>query len=172
VQQWLRRYGKLCARDFAYGGFIAGTRNQLVDDDELGFGPSGSAQMFQNRDAIFIGPIVEDFGDKEDGDVLLHNLWFEEVLHLKLYAASVERAGQVLLPELSSIAYDGVAILDNEAKMRVTESECQRLRPNTTPNINNQRVLGELIPCVLFEDGIVRSHVLQTIHARPESSKL
>ena len=62
--------------------FITDTCNQLRNDHQLSLGSSCSAQMFQNSNAILVGPIVEHFTEEKDRDVLLlPRLRFEEVLY-------------------------------------------------------------------------------------------
>jgi len=82
-EQRLGWHGNLRTRDLVRRGFVTGTGYQLFDDDELGLGPGGGAQMFQYGEAIFISPVVEYFADKEDGDILLLRwLWLKEVVTL------------------------------------------------------------------------------------------
>ena len=79
-EQWLRRYGELCAGNLVCGGFVTGICHQLVHNDELGVGASGSAQMFQYGQTIFVRPVVKHPAQKEDRDVLLRRLRVEEVV--------------------------------------------------------------------------------------------
>ena len=65
-EQRLRRYGELCAGNLVCGGFVTGICHQLVHNDELGVGASGSAQMFQYGQAIFVRPVVKHPAQKED----------------------------------------------------------------------------------------------------------
>jgi len=63
------------------GGFITGTYYQLINHNQLSLRTSCNAQMFQYREAILIGPVVEYFAQEEDGDLLLLNgLWVKEVM--------------------------------------------------------------------------------------------
>jgi hypothetical protein len=54
-----------------YDRFVTDVRHHLLDDDKLGLGPGGGAQMFQYFDTILISPVVEYSGKEDDGDVLL-----------------------------------------------------------------------------------------------------
>ena len=83
AEQRLGRYGNFRSRDFVRNRFITDTCDQLLKDDQLGLGTSGRAQVFQNSDAILIGPIVEHVTEEEYGSILLGMLlFFEEVLRL------------------------------------------------------------------------------------------
>ena len=63
------------------GGFITGTYYQLINHNQLSLGISSNAQMFQYREAILIGPVMEYFAQEEDGDILLLNrLWVKEAM--------------------------------------------------------------------------------------------
>ena len=65
--------------------FVTGTCHQLIDDDELGLGPSGFAQVFQHSEGILVCPVVEYSADEEDGDVpLLRWLRVKETVALEI----------------------------------------------------------------------------------------
>jgi hypothetical protein len=64
--------------------FIASARDWLLDNDELRLRSSGGAQLFQNRDAIIVRPVVQYQAEKVDRNFFLRfGLRFEEVLGLK-----------------------------------------------------------------------------------------
>ena len=59
-------------------------------------------------------------------------------------------AGELRFTYLDCACYDGLAVLDNEAEVRVTVSENQGLRANTASDVDNQRALRKLsqgAPC-------------------------
>ena len=56
------------------------------------------------------------------------------------------RGQEIQFIYLDCIAFDRLAVLDNEAKMPLMGSECQRLRANAASDIDNQRALGEVFP--------------------------
>ena len=58
------------------------------------------------------------------------------------------RADELRSTYLDCACYDSLAVLDNEAEVRVTVSENQGLRANTASNIDNQRALRKLSPGV------------------------
>ena len=58
---------------------------------------------------------------------------------------------------LDCIAHDRLAVLDNEAEVRVIESEQQGLRANAASDIDNQRALRELFPFIPCQFNIPRS---------------
>ena len=71
---WKQGFGRsreLRAGNFVGGGFVAGARNVLFDDDEPRVGPSGASQMLQDFEAIFVRPVVENHAEKENCDVFL-----------------------------------------------------------------------------------------------------
>src|ERR1700730_5480637 len=70
-EQPFQRYGKPRARNLLWNRFVAGTRHQLVNNDELGLRSSRNAQMFRYNETILVCPVVENFANEEDGDVLL-----------------------------------------------------------------------------------------------------
>jgi hypothetical protein len=77
----LWRHGNLCAWYLVCRGLVTCTRHRLFDDDELGFGPSGHTEVLQYSETIIVSPVMENFGDEEDGDVvLLRRLWTKEVV--------------------------------------------------------------------------------------------
>ena len=55
----------------------------LLNHHQLSLWSSGSAQMFKYREAIFVRPVVQDFGNEEDRDILLQcRLRRKEVVRL------------------------------------------------------------------------------------------
>ncbi len=83
-KQGLGGSGEFCAGDFVRGGFIAGTCNQLFDNDKLSLRTSGDSQMLQDLDAVFVRPIVENPADEENCDIFLPRwLRFKEVKALR-----------------------------------------------------------------------------------------
>ena len=56
--------------------------------------------------------------------------------------------GSIHYTYIDRIAHDGLPILDNKPKLRVIASERQRLRANTSPNIDNQRAFWKVFPAV------------------------
>ncbi len=52
--------GELRAGNFVRGGFVISARYQPFDDDQLRLRPSGGSQMLQDRDAVFVCPVVEN----------------------------------------------------------------------------------------------------------------
>jgi hypothetical protein len=70
-KQGLGRNRELRTRNFVRGGFIAGVRFVVFDNDQLRLGPSGDSQMPQDFDAVFIRPIMENLGEEENCDVFL-----------------------------------------------------------------------------------------------------
>ena len=80
--------------------FVTGTCHQLLDDDELGLGPSRCAQVFPHREAILVCPVTEHSADEKDGDVLfLHWLQVKEIvaLEIKRQFTALERCRQELM---------------------------------------------------------------------------
>jgi hypothetical protein len=71
TEQWLRGSGKLRARDLPGGRFLANGRHHQFDDDQLCLWPRGSAEVFEYGEAVLVRPVVQYFGEYEDGDVLL-----------------------------------------------------------------------------------------------------
>jgi hypothetical protein len=57
-------------------------------------------------------------------------------------------AGGLRFTYLDCACYDGLAVLDNEAEVRMVVSENQGLRANTASNIDDKRALRELSPSV------------------------
>lgn len=69
--------------------FVAGKHHQLINNDQLGLGASGSAQMFQYSEAILVGPVVKHSTHEENGDVLLlRRLWVKEAVALEIECRS------------------------------------------------------------------------------------
>jgi len=58
-EQRLGWHGNLCTWDLVCRGFVTGTGYQLLDNDELGLGRSGDAQVFQYGETIVVSPVVE-----------------------------------------------------------------------------------------------------------------
>ena len=59
-----------------------------------------------------------------------------------------EEVGELQCTYLDCTFYDGLAVLDNEAEVRVMAREQHRLCANAASDINNQRAFGELSPGV------------------------
>jgi hypothetical protein len=62
-EQRLWWHGNLCAWDLVCRGFVTGTGNQLLDNDELCLGRSGDAQVLQYGETIVVSPVVEYSAD-------------------------------------------------------------------------------------------------------------
>ena len=91
-EQWPRWWSEFCAGDLVRGRFVTGICHQQVNTDELGLGASSSAQIFQYFEAIFVGPVVEHFAQKEGRDVLLlRGLRVKEVLTFRIRRQSGPR---------------------------------------------------------------------------------
>jgi hypothetical protein len=89
--------GEPRTRDFVRGGFVAGVRYVLFDNDQMRLGPSGHPKMPQDFEAVFVRPIVENHAEEENCDIFLpHWLRFKEIEGLRnsnISARLCERRG-------------------------------------------------------------------------------